>query len=236
MNFQAKAKGKTGELWLYDQIGQDFFGEGVSAKAFKDALNSLGRPDNIDLHIHSPGGDVFDGMAIYDMLCRHPAKINVVIDGLCASIASVIAMCGETRQMAKNGRLMIHNPQGFTYGDETAHQRVSALLASTKSDIIRAYASKTGMSTDKLSAAMDEETWFTADQAMENGFVTQAMEPMKLAASFKLMTTFKNMPAALRASGSQTPLRDLATVQIHKQAERVRLAFANSTTSSNNAR
>src|SRR5258705_8299018 len=92
-------KGKTGEIWLYDQVGEGFFG-GMSAKTFVAEMNKLGQVDIINLHINSPGGSVFDGIAIYNSLKNHPARVVVDVDSAALSIASLIAMSGDEIRMA----------------------------------------------------------------------------------------------------------------------------------------
>ena len=107
---------KTGEIWLYDVIGDDADFGGMSAKTFTAELNKLGKVDTINLRINCLGGDVWDGNSIYNMLKRHPARIEVDIDGVAASIASVIAMAGDEVRMASNALFMIHNPYGVARG------------------------------------------------------------------------------------------------------------------------
>jgi ATP-dependent Clp protease, protease subunit len=210
MNVQFQARGSRGEIWLYDQVGANFFGDGITAKAFQKDLASLGKVSTINLHINSPGGDVFDGFAIYNQLAQHPARIEVSIDGVAASIASIIAMAGDEIRIAKNATMMIHNPRGFAAGDETEMQRVAALLRTIKSNLVDTYRDRTGNTVDKLSAWMDDETWFTAEAAVENGFANSVTRETAVTACFGLMKDFRNVPEALKrrleASASQPEL------------------------------
>lgn len=198
MNVQFLSKGSRGEIWLYDQIGSGFFTEGITAKSFQKELAALGKVTTISLHINSPGGDVFDGFSIYNQLAQHPARIDVEIDGVAASIASVIAMAGDEIRIAKNAQMMIHNPRGMAAGDEQEMQRVATLLRSIKGNLIDTYRDRTGQSPDQLSAWMDEETWFNAEAAVENGFATQVMKESRVSACFGLFNDFRNVPAALK--------------------------------------
>ena len=130
---------KTGEIWLYDQVGEGFFG-GMSAKTFNDELNKLGKVDTINLRINSPGGSVFDGVAIYNTLKRHPARLEVDVDGIAASIASVIAMAGDEIRMAANSMMMIHDPYGMSMGNSDEMRKTADLLDQIKGTIVVNYA------------------------------------------------------------------------------------------------
>lgn len=230
MNVQFKAKGTRGEIWLYDQIGASFFGDGVTAKSFQKDLAALGKVNVINLHINSPGGDVFDGFAIYNQLAQHPARIEVDVDGVAASIASIIAMAGTEIRIAKNAQMMIHNPRGFAAGDETEMQRVAALLRNVKDNLVTTYADRTGNKADRLSAWMDDETWFGAEAAVQNGFATSVTRETAVTACFGLMNDFRNVPDSLKrrvlASAPQPEL-DVRRLRIEEQRTRlqaVRLA------------
>ena len=198
MTVQFHARGNRGEIWLYDQVGSNFFGDGITAKAFQKELSALGKVSTINVHINSPGGDVFDGFAIYNQLAQHPARIEVDVDGVAASIASIIAMAGDEIRVAKNATIMIHNPRGFAAGDEKEMQRVSALLRTIKGNLVDTYKERTGNSPEKITAWMDDETWFTAESALENGFATSVTSPTAVSACFSLLGDFKNVPDALK--------------------------------------
>jgi hypothetical protein len=133
-NIRFVNRGKTGEIWLYDQVGEGFFG-GMSAKQFNDELNKLGKVDTVNLRINSPGGSVFDGVAIYNALKRHPARVEVDVDGIAASIASVIAMAGDEIRMASNSMMMIHDPHGFSQGGAGDMRKTADLLDQIKNVI-----------------------------------------------------------------------------------------------------
>ena len=211
MNSNFKAKGKTGEIWLYDPIGNSYFGDSMSAKMFQKEVAALGKVDTINLHINSPGGDVFAGFAIYNQLKAHTADIIVDIDGVAASIASIIAMSGNTIRMAKNAMMMIHNPQGVAIGDEDEMDRVKALLRTVKGNLAQTYVDRTANKQDQVQAWMSDETWFTAEAAVQHGFADQMTESNQVTASFDF-SSFRNVPDTLKdriRAAVPTPKRDL---------------------------
>jgi ATP-dependent Clp protease, protease subunit len=226
MSVQFMAKGNRGEIWLYDQIGADFWGGGgITAKSFQKELSALGKVSTINLRINSPGGDVFDGFAIYNQLKQHPANIEVDVDGVAASIASIIAMSGDTIRMAKNSMMMIHNPQGVAVGDASEMTRVKALLEQIKGNLTSTYVDRTGNKASELVAWMDDETWFTADAAVERGFADMVTPESKVAACFDLRN-FRNVPQALRdrmANAAPAPSLDLRRSRIAEQEKRAAL-------------
>jgi len=194
---------KTAEISIYDEIG----GWGVSARQFISQLNAL-EAENITLRIHSPGGSILEGNAIYNALVRHPANINVSIDGLAASMASVIACAGDTVTMASNGLFMIHNPWTTAQGESEELRKSADLLDKMKDNIIDAYQKRSGLGKGTLAEMMDDETWMTADEALENGFVDRIGEKVQAKNSFDL-SGFKNTAEAkkkLAALTSQAPL------------------------------
>jgi HK97 family phage major capsid protein/ATP-dependent Clp endopeptidase proteolytic subunit ClpP len=179
--FEIKARADKGaEVWIYDEIG----GFGVSAKEFIKELNAL-EAERIDLRINSPGGVVFEGAAIYNALKRHPAAITTYVDGLAASIASVVALAGEKVVMAENALFMIHNPWALCVGDAGEMRKTAEILDKVRSIIMNAYMEKSGMSEEELTAAMDAETWYSAREAMEVGFADEVEGRADMAACLK---------------------------------------------------
>jgi len=187
---KAKADGNA-EIFLYDEIG----GWGVGAKQFIDELRTL-EGSQITLRIHSPGGAVLDGHAIYNALKRHDGGVVTAIDGLAASMASVIAMAGERVSMAKNGFLMIHNPSGVAMGEGADLRKTADLLDKMKDGLVNIYVQKTKMPAKKIEDMMDEETWMTASEAMEMGFIDEVTDEIDIAAKFDL-SKFAHLPRAL---------------------------------------
>ena len=190
--FEIKALGSSAEISIYDEIG----GWGVSAKDFMLSLKEIGAVTDITLRLNSPGGSVFDGMAIYNQLAAHKAEVTVYIDGLAASMASVIAMAGDLIVMPENAMMMIHNPWTLTAGDAEELRNNADLLDKIKSNMLGAYSKRTGKSEDEISALMDAETWFTGKEAVEQGFADESLQPLDVAASVRGfdLTKFKNTP------------------------------------------
>ncbi len=195
-----KKPNKRGEVLIYEEIGANFWtGEGVTAKRFATGLKDLGTVDEIDVRINSPGGTVFDGLAIYNQLKQHKATVNVFIDGVALSMASGIAMAGDNISMAKNGLMMMHNPQAFAMGDENELNRTLKMLQTTKDSLAVAYADKSGKTADEIKNIMGDETWLTAEQAKEAGFVDEIMDEVANVAACVLPASLK-VPVAHAAA------------------------------------
>lgn len=191
------AKEKSADIWIYEDIGDGWFG-GFSAKDFVESLKKLGEVDILNVFINSPGGDVFDGVAIYNILKRNKAKVIIEIDALAASIASVIAMAGNEIRMAENAMMMIHNPWGFVMGDSRDVRKFADELDKIRdSSIVTAYVKQSGMEEDELIKMMDEETWMSAEEAKEYGLIDEITAEKKMAACInpeKYKNIFKNIP------------------------------------------
>lgn len=187
---------QTADIYIYDEIG----GWGISARRFTEDLISLGNLSHINLHIHSPGGEVFDGIAIYNQLKNHSATITVYIDGLAASMASVIAMVGDTVIMPKNAMMMIHKPWGVSWGDANDMREYADLLDKLENVLIPAYVAKTGKTTEEITAMLEQETWLDGDECVEHGFADKVIEPVKAMASLtsKRIEEFSSMPSAIK--------------------------------------
>lgn len=195
--FRMQAKeDQTADIYIYDEIG----GWGISARRFTEDLISLGNLSHINLHIHSPGGEVFDGIAIYNQLKNHSATITVYIDGLAASMASVIAMVGDTVIMPKNTMMMIHKPWGVSWGDANDMREYADLLDKLENVLIPAYVAKTGKTTEEITAMLEQETWLDGDECVEHGFADKVIEPVKAMASLtsKRIEEFSSMPSAIK--------------------------------------
>lgn len=170
------------ELYLYGPVGKDFMGDGISADQVVKDLNALGKKKLITVRIDSPGGSVFDGTNIYNALVRNPAKIYIEIDALAASIASVIAMSGDRIRIADNALMMIHEPAGFVMGTAKDMRDLASVLDKTRGNLIGIYAKRTGLENDKISSMMQAETWMTATEALQAGFITEIV-PSKAASN-----------------------------------------------------
>ena len=191
------AKEKTADIWLYGDIGMGWF-EGFTAKQFADEIKKLGKVDILNLYVNSPGGDVFDGVAIYNILLRNRAKVIVEIDALAASIASVIAMAGDEIRMAENALMMVHNPWGMVIGDVGDFAKAIDDLNKVKENsIMPAYQKQSGMEEKKIAELMDNETWMSAAEAKEYGFIDEISEGKQIAAHIdrdKYKNVFSKIP------------------------------------------
>lgn len=187
------------QIDIYGEIGESFWGESKSASEFKKELNNLGEVKNIAININSPGGSVFDGLAIYNMLKRHKAHISVYVDGLAASAASFIAMAADEVIMPENAYLMIHNAWSFTGGNKKDFIKMAETLEQMDGTISNIYAEKTGKTQDEMLAMMDEEKWMDGKEALELGFSNKIEESKKVAANIGsfFIDKFKNIPKNL---------------------------------------
>ena len=169
--------GDQAEIYLYDVIGSEMFG-GISSKQFADELNNLKGVKNITVRINSPGGDLFEGLAMYNLLAGCKPKKTMMIDGLAASIASVIAMAGDEVVMAPEADMMIHSAWVVSQGNSSDLRKMAEQLDSADQKIQSIYDRKTGLGTEKLAALMTAETWMNASQAKEMGFCDVVTTPV----------------------------------------------------------
>jgi ATP-dependent Clp protease protease subunit len=206
--YEIKAETATGraEIFIFGVI-VDFKWdeEDVTAKEFVDAIKNLG---DIDLHINSPGGSVPAGNAIYNALRRHRGNVDVYIDGLAASMASIVAMGGNRVIMPANAMLMIHDPLSFAFGNAADMRKMAETLDKFKTGMVAAYRDKSGLEESEIERLMSDETWITASGALEMGFADEIEDPVKMAAQFDL-SRYHNVPQAFltpaRATGSNQP-------------------------------
>ena len=147
---------------------ETWFGDEITPKEFRGELNS--GQGKVTVWINSPGGDCFAAAQIYNMLMEYSGPVDVHIDGIAASAASVIAMAGNHVAISPVGMMMIHNPATVSIGDEREMKKAMEMLSEVKESIINAYEIKTGLSRAKLSHLMDAETWMNAKKAVELGF------------------------------------------------------------------
>ncbi|WJN60929.1 ClpP-like prohead protease/major capsid protein fusion protein [Pseudomonas sp. SO81] len=184
------------EILLYDEIGM----WGITAQQFARELKALGDLSLISLRIHSPGGDVFEGTAIYNLLKHHPARVEAHVDGLAASMASVIAMAADTIYMPENALMMVHRPWGIQGGEADDMRRYADLLEKIEETMVAAYMAKTGKSEEEIKALLKAETWMDGREAVEAGFADLLTEPLAAAAQLtsKRMQEFAHMPEAMK--------------------------------------
>lgn len=195
--YRMAAKGDRGEIYIYGPIGQDWYGDGISARRFSDDLKALGNVKNIDLRINSEGGSVFDAKAMYTLLVAHSANIVSYIDGLAASAASYLAMAANEIKISESAFMMIHNAQGGCYGGAEDMRRCANLLETVNGSIRDIYCARTKCTSDQVKKWMDDETWFTGAEAIQYGFADSMVENMRVAAQLRDPSRFHNTPSAL---------------------------------------
>lgn len=198
-SFAKKATNGATIIDLFDEIGA----YGVSAKDFRAQLNEI--TGNIVLRINSPGGDVFDGLAIFNSLVAHDGHVRVEVTGVAASAASIIAMAGDEIAIAENAFLMIHNAWSLTIGNADDHDETSDLLGQIDHSLAGTYAKRTGQDIRVMKAMMDEETWLGSAEAKANGFVTEIIESRSANARFD-MSVYAKAPSQF---ATDEPLNDI---------------------------
>lgn len=186
---------------IYDEIGGSWLFGGVSAADFVAELAGIN--GDIEVHINSPGGDVFDGLAIYNSLAQRPGNVVTVVDGLAASAASFIAQAGKVRTIAPGAMMMIHDAAGMCYGNASDMRELAELLDKVSDNLASIYADRTGRA-DGWRDAMKAETWYTADEAVAAGLAHKVaerpeQEALAAVASFDL-SVFAHVPDRLRNS------------------------------------
>ena len=187
-------------LQIFDQIGEDWFGgSGISAKAFSDALQSVG-PGPLVVEINSPGGNVWDGLAIYNMLRGRQAPVTTRVVGIAASIASVIALAGDSIEMAEASLFMIHDPSGMVAGTSDDMRKMANALDQHAEILAGIYTKRTGKTSAQIRAAMTAETWFTAQEAIQFGLADKTTEQLAMAACWHPRAVTKTAPETVRSN------------------------------------
>lgn len=184
LKVQMLDKKNSAEVWIDGEIGMNWWNDdGVNSKAFIQEVKALGDIDVIDLKINSPGGSVHDGLTIYNYLKQHKATVNVTVMAQAASIASVIAMAGDTVTMATGSIMMVHNPWTYAVGNANDLRKTADELDLLRDSLIEPYIAKTGMNKDDLVKLLDEETYMTSATAVELGFADASDAGLKAVAS-----------------------------------------------------
>jgi ATP-dependent Clp protease protease subunit len=188
------------QIDLFDEIGY----WGTTAKDFRDRLSGA---SDVVLRINSPGGDVMDGVAIYNQLIAHKGKVRVEVLGMAASSASIIAMAGDEIAMAKNAFMMIHNSWTIAMVDRHSAADIGTFLGKIDAAMARTYADRTKKGVRSVAQMMDDETWMTAKEAVDQGFATEIMASVEAKAAFDL-SCFRNAPAALKRADEELEARE----------------------------
>ena len=205
--FQAEAAGDVAEIDLFDEIG--FWG--VTASAFKSELDRV-KAKTLRVNLNSPGGDVFDGIAMMNALVQHPARVEVNVMGLAASAASVVAMAGDEVIMAGNAFMMIHNVWIIAMGDRNVLADYADDMAKFDGALARTYAHRTGADIATVKDWMNDETWFSAAEAVDEGFADTALDTDEAPQALFDLSGFKNLPKdlprlAAAGKGNGTPTK-----------------------------
>ena len=188
----AKANG-VAEITIYDVIDRYY---GISAKSIYDKLKELGEIKNIVVRLNSNGGSIIEGTAIYNLLKQNAAKVTVKIDGLAASMASIVAMAGDKIEIGEGAYLMIHDPLGIAFGGSEEMRDMADLLDKMRDQLVGIYARRTGQSEDQIKEWMKAETWMTAAEAVENHFADRSVAGLQ-AAAMAPVGLFEHPPQAL---------------------------------------
>jgi ATP-dependent protease ClpP protease subunit len=205
----ADVDGGVATLRLYDPIDSWGGWWGVSAKEFTQALDELGAVDQIDLHINSPGGEVWEAVAILNSLRAHPAKVVAHVDGIAASAASFLAAGADELVMGRNTELMIHDAWGIGIGPAAAMRDLADLLDKLSDDIASIYADKAGGTVGAWRGHMIAETWYSASEAVEAGLADRVDGAADSTASNRFDLSLFNY-AGRRAAPDPAPVRDSA--------------------------
>lgn len=210
----ANKKGGSVDVTIYGDIGD----WGITAKQFaSDFIEKAEGKRSVNVHLHSYGGDILEGLAIYNLLKNHPATISVYIGGVAASMGSVIAMAGDKVFIPENAWMMVHKPWGIQGGNADEMREYADLLDQFENSLITAYTHKTGLSKDAVAELLASETWLMGEEAVEKGFADEITDAIEISASLhsERFKDFLNMPQSaiqfLRPKGQTSPSTNLPT-------------------------
>lgn len=196
------------EIYIYEQIGASFWDEGLTPKSFMEQVKAIKAP-SIDLHINSPGGNVYDGFAIYNFLKTLDKEIIGIVDSMAASVASVILMAADKRIMAETSTCMIHDPWGLVMGNASVFRKEADELDRIQGQIADVYVARTGLPREKINDLMKSETFMTGRESLDFGFADEVTENKKLAACAFDLDIFDNLPAHIKSIANATRKRSL---------------------------
>lgn len=198
------SKDDHADVDLYGVIGDEY--GGVTADQFRKELAKIPAKTPVTLHIHSDGGSFFDGVAIHSQLRQRAGGVHVVVDGLAASAASLIAMAGKSITMAKHSWMMIHEARAGSFGRASDFRAIAERLDATNSEIVSIYSGRWKGTEEELRSALDAETWLSADDAVAAGLADYVGDSLAIAARLdESKFTFKNAPQALFDPKTQFP-------------------------------
>jgi len=210
--YKISAQDDSAEVSIFGDIGESWWGDSVTLADFKADWDKVKDKKSISLLINSPGGDVFDGMAIYNLISAVRQNVTVEVLGLAASIASVIALAGKEMMMGEGSYFMIHRPWSFSLGTADELRKDADLLDKVEGQIADIYAQHTALTEDEIAAAMDAETWYTPEEAVEAGFATEVIEHGQMAASYNI-SKYKYAHVPTEIVGDETPSEPPSTIR-----------------------
>ena len=192
--YEIHNENKLSKIYIYDSIGK----WDISAQQFIKDLEKC--EQDIEIHLNSPGGDVFEGFAIYNAIAQSDKNIFVYIDGIAASIASVIAMAAKKIFISKNGSIMIHNVSSYAQGKRKDIEKTLKVMEQLETQINAIYVERTGISSEEITNMMDDETWFNADEAVEKGFADQVVTSKKTKNNWDMgiLNKYKHVPQKIK--------------------------------------
>ncbi len=193
------AKGENPTVYLYGVIGDEY--GGITSDQFRKVLAEIPSKQPIDLHIHSDGGSVFEGVAMFSQLSQRSGAVNVIIDGLAASAASFVAMAGKTIEMAQHSWMMIHEAHGGMSGRASDFRAAAERMDAINAEIVSMYSKRWKGTEAELLAALDAETWLDADAAVACGLADCISESMSIAACVDSRFGYKKLPEMLAKAG-----------------------------------
>lgn len=214
---QAKSEDES-DIYIYDEIG--FWG--ITASDFVQDLQAISAK-TINLHLNSPGGEVFDGIAIYNALKSHSATVNVTIDALAASIASVISQAGDKISIAKAASVMIHEPAGMAWGDAATMRKLAEELDLIGDTISEIYSDRAGGEPSEWRARMESETWYRGQAAVDAGLADEVSGSAKQdafpARFYNLLSKYKHVPADLKPRNAGRPMSQSNLDKLHSAVD-----------------
>lgn len=199
---QAAADDSDSTISIYDVIGQDYWtGEGTTAKRIAAALRAIGKKD-VTVNINSPGGDAFEGLAIYNLLREHPGEVTIKVLGLAASAASIVAMGGDKIQISRAGFMMIHNAWVVAVGNRNDLRDFADQLEPFDAAMADIYAVRTGLEQKKVAKMMDAETWIGGQSAIDDGFADELLPSDQVETKARVQAAaIRRIELALRQCG-----------------------------------
>ena len=213
------------EIYIYDVISSDW---GVGAMDVITAIAQAGDVKTLHVHINSPGGDIFEGRAIMAALKSFKGKTIAHIDSLCASAATSIALACDEVEMSDGAFFMIHNASGLVWGDKSDMREMADLLEKLEGAIVNDYTSKTGKTSEEVVAWMNAETWFTASEALEHGFIDSITQTKSKAENAWNLSAYNHAPAELTTEPAVEAVTDpdpVPELSITTNTNRLRLAM-----------